>query len=76
MLWLWPPFAGKKVRYGVWAWSSESPGDQGQRWHWSQVSSLQPVLAMLGLAHVQTEAELKVPGLSTGHVLGGRAIRE
>lgn len=24
MLWLWPPFAGEKVRCGVWAWSSES----------------------------------------------------
>lgn len=25
---MWPPLAGKKVRHGVRAWSSESPGNR------------------------------------------------
>lgn len=70
MLWLWPPFAGEKVRYGVWAWSSESLVI-------GAALALEPgvfapaCVAVLGPAHGQTEAEHEVPGPSTGRVLGG-----
>lgn len=70
MLWLWPPFAGEKVRYGVWAWSSESLVIRA-------ALALEPgvfapaCVAVLGPAYGQTEAEHEVPGPSTGRVLGG-----
>lgn len=71
MLWLWPPFPGKKVRHGVWAWSSESPGDQGRRWPWSQVSSLQPALAVLGWPTHRQRQSMKYQGSQRGMYLWG-----